>query len=182
MLNDVRYMSLCSSRSSQRSTTIEWKLQSNQRRNAFRSRAAGQTDGTRYQPFNCSSKISLLTSARRCSASSSVSHSGKQVYRRLQSQVVQCQMRAGWIHSVQPVQKWLRRLHYQSGSVDRLHGGDSGCSAVVVIQHAAQSFAALDNAGTADMSRVGENQSVAQTLMVAFGVVMGHEVLNCCPQ
>lgn len=29
--------------------------------NVFRSRAAGQTSGTRYQPFSCSSKISLLT-------------------------------------------------------------------------------------------------------------------------
>lgn len=49
---------------------------SNQRRNVVRSRAAGQTGGTRYQPFSCSSKIPLLTSSRTCSASSSVSHSG----------------------------------------------------------------------------------------------------------
>src|SRR5688572_17539619 len=55
-----RYISSWRRRFSQTSTTIEWKLQSNQRRNVFRSQVAGQTDGTRYQPFNCSSKISLL--------------------------------------------------------------------------------------------------------------------------
>src|SRR4051812_4558811 len=32
------------------------------------------------------------------------------------------------------------------------------------------------------MSRVGKNQSVAQSLVVAFRLVMGYEVLNCCPQ
>src|SRR5215469_610182 len=45
-----------------------------------------------------------------------------------------------------------------------------------------QSFASLDNTGSADSGGVWENQSVAQTLMVALAVVMGHEVLNRCPQ
>ena len=36
----------------------------------------------------------------------------QQVYRRFPSQVVQAQVSTGWINSVQPVQKRLRRLHY----------------------------------------------------------------------
>jgi hypothetical protein len=32
------------------------------------------------------------------------------------------------------------------------------------------------------MSWVGKNQTVAQTLMIALAVVMGHEILNRCPQ
>ena len=42
--------------------------------------------------------------------------------------------------------------------------GDSGCGPVAVFQHPAQSFTALDHAGTADMGGVPENKSVAQTL------------------
>ena len=36
----------------------------------------------------------------------------QQVYSRFPSQVVQAQVPAGWIDPVQPVQKRLRRLHY----------------------------------------------------------------------
>src|SRR5215469_14826621 len=88
-----------------------------------------------------------------------------------------------WIHSVvQPVQEWLREPHYDRRTIDHVHRGDSGGGLVVVVEHAAQSFASLDNAGTADSGGVWENQSVAQTLMVTLAVVMGHEVLNSCPQ
>jgi hypothetical protein len=59
-----------------RSIIIEWRLHSNQRKNAFRSRSAGHADGTRYQPSNCSSKISVQTSRRHSIASSLLSHSG----------------------------------------------------------------------------------------------------------
>jgi hypothetical protein len=44
---------------------------------------------------------------------------------------------------------------------------DSGGGPVVVVEHAAQSFASLDTAG-ADSGGVWEDQSVAQTLMVAL--------------
>src|SRR5262245_10465608 len=58
----------------------------------------------------------------------------------------------------------------------------SGRSAVVVFQHPAQSFPALDNAGAAVRNRIREDQSVAEALMVALCVVMGYEVLNSCPE
>src|SRR5262249_25187881 len=107
----------------------------------------------------------------------------QEVNRWLPSEVFQCQLRTRWIHSVQPIQEWLRGPHYDRRTIDHVHRGDSGGSPVVVVKHAAQSFASLDNAGSADSGGVWENQSVAQTLMVSLAVVMGHEVLNSsCPQ
>ena len=47
----------------------------------------------------------------------------QEIYGRLQSQVFQCQMRAGWIHSVEPVQERLCRSYNNSGSVNRVHSG-----------------------------------------------------------
>src|SRR5215471_11735744 len=101
----------------------------------------------------------------------------QEVNRWLPSEVFQCQLRICWIHSLQPVQEWLRGPHYDRRTIDHVHRGDSGGSTVVVV-HAAQSFASLDNAGSAESGGVSENQPVAQTLMVALPVVMGHEVLN----
>src|SRR5262252_6684824 len=106
----------------------------------------------------------------------------QEVNRWLPSEVFQCQLCARWIHSVQPFQEWLRGPHYDRRTIDHIHRGDSGGGPVVVVEDVAQSFEPLDNAGSADMGCVWENQLVAQTLMVALAVVMGHEVLNSCPQ
>src|SRR5215470_1127251 len=103
----------------------------------------------------------------------------QEVNRWLPSQLFQRQLRTRWIHSVQPVQEWLRGPHYDRRTIDHVHRGDSG-GTVVVVEQAAQTFASLDNARSAD-SGVWENQPVAQTLMVALTMVMGHEVLNSCP-
>src|SRR5215469_4920506 len=70
------HSSSCSTGSSQRSTIVVWKPISNHMRNVVRSRCEGQTEGTRYQPLSCSSKISLLISRRNSRACASLSHSG----------------------------------------------------------------------------------------------------------
>src|SRR5262249_22398616 len=107
----------------------------------------------------------------------------QEVNRWLPSEVFQCQLRTRWVHSVQPVQEWLRGPHYDRRTIDHVHrGGSGGGPVVVVVEPAAQSVASLENGGSADSGGVWENQSVAQTLMVALAVVMGHEVLNSCPQ
>ena len=86
-------------------------------------------------------------------------------------------MRTRLIHSVQPVQEWFRGPHYDRRTIDHVHRGDSGAGPVVVEQ-AAQSFASLNNAGTAHSGGFWKNSSVAQTLMLALTVVMGHDVPN----
>src|SRR4051794_2545175 len=60
----VSQSSSCSRRSSQRSTNIEWNRYSNHWLNVSKLRSTGQVEGRRYQPFNCSSKISPHTSRR----------------------------------------------------------------------------------------------------------------------
>src|SRR5215472_13162614 len=91
----------------------------------------------------------------------------------------------------------VARASLRSRTIDHFHRGpvwhswwelrdaaasDSGGGPVVVVEHAAQSSASLDNAGTADSGGVWENQLVAQTLMVALAVIVRNEVLNSCPQ
>ena len=95
----------------------------------------------------------------------------QEVNRWLPSELFQCQLRSRRIHSVQPVQKWLRGPHYDRRTIDHVHSGDLVGGPVVVVEQAAQSFASLDDAGSADSGGVWENQSVAQTLMVALAVV-----------
>jgi hypothetical protein len=60
--------------------------------------------------------------------------------------------------------------------------GDSGGDAMIIVQHSAQTFAALHRARVREMNCVRLNQSVVQTLMVPLAVIMSHEVLNGCPQ
>ena len=67
--------------------------------------------------------------------------------------------------------------------------GDSGCDAMIIVQHSAQTSAALHRARVREMNWVRLNQPVVQTLMVPLAMVMSHEVLvmshevlNGCPQ
>src|SRR5215472_1999043 len=52
---------------------------------------------------------------------------------------------------------------------------------VVVVQHA-QALAALNLARVAEMASLWADELVRQTLVIAFTVIMGDEVLNGCPQ
>jgi hypothetical protein len=53
----------------------------------------------------------------------------------------------------------------------------SGGGAVVVVQHAAQTLAALDL-----MVRLWADEPIRQALVIALAMIMGDEVLNGCPQ
>src|SRR5262249_19847431 len=52
---------------------------------------------------------------------------------------------------------------------------------VVLVQHAAQALAALNFARVAEMASLWADELVHQTLVIAFTVIMGDEVLNGCP-
>ena len=55
---------------------------------------------------------------------------------------------------------------------------DPGCGSVVVVQHAAQTLAALDQDCNYQVFRFRANQSVGQTLVIALAEKMGAG-LNC---
>ena len=57
---------------------------------------------------------------------------------------------------------------------------DLGCGSVVV-QHAAQTLAALDPTCVYQIVHFRANQSVGQTLVIALAVVVRQEALNRCP-
>ena len=58
----------------------------------------------------------------------------------------------------------------------------SGRSAVVVVQHAAQTLAPMDHACGSKMARFWADESVGQPLVIALGVIMGDEVVHGGPQ
>src|SRR5215831_18105667 len=53
---------------------------------------------------------------------------------------------------------------------------------VVVVPHVAQALAALNLARVAEMASLWADELVPQTLVIAFTVIMGDEVLNGCPE
>ena len=114
-------ISSCSIGSSPRSIIIEWRLHSNQMRNACRSRSAGHADGTLYQPSRCSSKISVQTSRRHSIAFLLAFALRQQVDRGFEAQIVQCQLCTRRINPVKPIQKGLCWFNNNCGTVDRLH-------------------------------------------------------------
>jgi hypothetical protein len=59
---------------------------------------------------------------------------------------------------------------------------DSGGRSIVVVQRSTQTFPALDGACVYQVVWVGLDQTVAQALMVALSVVVGHGVANGCTQ
>ena len=60
--------------------------------------------------------------------------------------------------------------------------GNSGRGSVVVIQRAAQTFPAVHGTCIRGEAWFGLNDSIVQSLVIAFAMVMGHEILNSCPQ
>src|ERR1700693_4021749 len=64
-------------------------------------------------------------------------------------------------------------LGSSAGSLTRSSG-----SAVVVVQHAAQALAPLDHACFSKMARFWADESIGQALVIAFGVIMRHKLLN----
>ena len=64
-------------------------------------------------------------------------------------------------------------LTHKSAAVQNF--GSSGSSAVVVVQHAAQSLPALNLTDSADMARFWTDESVRQALVIAFAVIVGDE-------
>ena len=58
----------------------------------------------------------------------------------------------------------------------------SSGSPVIVIEHAAEAASASDCSVACRESGIRENEQVADALMIAFGVIMGREFPNRCPQ
>ena len=59
---------------------------------------------------------------------------------------------------------------------------NSGRGAVIVVQHATQALAPLDDACISKMARFWADESVGQPLVIALGVIMGDEVVHGGPQ
>src|SRR5262249_5074465 len=80
------------------------------------------------------------------------------------------------------VQKRLCRLYNNSGPINRIHAQESGRGPVIVIQRAAQTFAAVDPTDTGRVAWFRLDDSVVHPLVVPLAMIMGHEILNSRPQ
>ena len=58
----------------------------------------------------------------------------------------------------------------------------SSRGSIIILQHAAQSLPALNRASVCEVVRFRFDQAISQSLMVAFKMIMDHEVLNGRPQ
>ena len=57
----------------------------------------------------------------------------------------------------------------------------SGCRTIVVVQHATEPFLAA-NRPVAFESKFGNNQSIAEPLMISLSLIMRYELSNCSAQ
>jgi hypothetical protein len=77
-----------------------------------------------------------------------------------------------------------QRVHRKQIGVARLDAGQrlqqwpSGCSAIVVIQHAAQAFLLLNGAGGIEVALLRTDDSIPQALMIALRLVVGNILMN----
>ena len=61
-------------------------------------------------------------------------------------------------------------------------GAERSRGAVIVVQHSAQFLASLDRSVALCQICLRRNQLVTESLMIAFHMVMGHELPDCPPQ
>src|SRR5215472_1826987 len=82
---------------------------------------------------------------------------------------------------MQPIQEWLVRLHHNRRSVYSHHRVSarrtfpSGGLPIIVVQHPAQSLVAQNRSTITSMRLIRDDQPVAETLMVAFCMIMRDE-------
>src|SRR5215467_11895869 len=85
---------------------------------------------------------------------------------------------------MQPIQEWLVRLHHNRRSVDSQHRVNArrtfpSCGLpIIVVQHPAQPLTALNRSTITSMRVIRDDQPVAETLMVAFCMIMRDEFVN----
>ena len=88
------------------------------------------------------------------------------------------------IHSMEPVQERLGWPHYNRRSVDHVHGSKvlplicSSCVSIVVVEHPTEPLAPPDLAGASRVRRIGHDEAVAESLVIAFNMIMRGKFLD----